>query len=114
MRDQASPSVGSTGTGDLDAMVGELAAHVSEVGPVDFELPDITAGERLTRPVAVLFTSSRACGSRWRPTSTGCRRRIARAAWSATSCVRQTASGVNVRVSAVQSGFMVGRQGLEP
>ncbi|MFI1195961.1 alpha/beta fold hydrolase [Micromonospora sp. NPDC020750] len=38
---------------------GPVAAHVSEAGPVEFELPDITTGERLTRLVAVLFTSSR-------------------------------------------------------
>lgn len=56
----STPKSGSSGTLDLDAVVAEeLAAHVSEVGPVEFELPDITTGERLTRPVAVLFTSSR-------------------------------------------------------
>ncbi|MEH1012469.1 site-specific integrase [Micromonospora sp. CPCC 206060] len=56
----STPKSGSTGTLDLDAVVAEeLAAHVSDVGPVEFELPDITTGERLTRPVAVLFTSSR-------------------------------------------------------
>lgn len=56
----SSPKSGSAGTVDLDAVVAEeLAAHISEVGPVEFELPDITAGERLTRPVRILFTSSR-------------------------------------------------------
>lgn len=46
---------------DLDEVVAEeLTAHLDEVGAVEFELPDITTGERLTRPVAVLFTS--ACG----------------------------------------------------
>ncbi|TDB74279.1 site-specific integrase [Micromonospora sp. KC723] len=56
----STPKSGSVGTVDLDAVVAEeLAAHVSDVGPVEFELPDITTGERLTRPVAVLFTSSR-------------------------------------------------------
>ncbi|MEV0879429.1 site-specific integrase [Micromonospora echinofusca] len=56
----STPKSGSTGTVDLDAVVAEeLAAHLAEVGPVEFELPDITTGERLTRSVAVLFTSSR-------------------------------------------------------
>ncbi|WP_406077672.1 tyrosine-type recombinase/integrase [Micromonospora sp. NBC_00858] len=56
----STPKSGSTGTVDLDAVVAEeLAAHVSEVGSVEFALPDITAGERRTRSVAVLFTSSR-------------------------------------------------------
>ncbi|MFG2010605.1 tyrosine-type recombinase/integrase [Micromonospora sp. NPDC048868] len=56
----STPKSGSTGTVDLDAVVAEeLAAHLTEVGPVEFELPDITTGERLTRSVAVLFTSSR-------------------------------------------------------
>ncbi|MEV6800503.1 site-specific integrase [Micromonospora rifamycinica] len=56
----STPKSGSSGTVDLDAVVAEeLAAHVSEVGPVEFELPDITTGERLTRSVSVLFTSSR-------------------------------------------------------
>lgn len=46
---------------DLGEVVAEkLAADLDEVGAVEFELPDITTGERLTRPVAVLFTS--ACG----------------------------------------------------
>lgn len=56
----STPKSGSAGTVDLDAVVAEeLAAHINEVGPVEFDLPDITTGERLTRPVAVLFTSSR-------------------------------------------------------
>ncbi|TDB93882.1 site-specific integrase [Micromonospora fluostatini] len=56
----STPKSGSVGTVDLDAVVAEeLTAHLSEVGPVEFELPDITTGERLTRSVAVLFTSSR-------------------------------------------------------
>ncbi|MEU3116789.1 tyrosine-type recombinase/integrase [Micromonospora chalcea] len=56
----STPKSGSTGTVDLDAVVAEeLAAHLTEVGPVEFELPDITTGERLTRPAVVLFTSSR-------------------------------------------------------
>ncbi|WP_416901624.1 tyrosine-type recombinase/integrase [Micromonospora echinospora] len=56
----STPKSGSTGTVDLDAVVAEeLAAHLAEVGPVEFELPDITTGERVTRPVAVVFTSSR-------------------------------------------------------
>ncbi|MDG4760903.1 site-specific integrase [Micromonospora sp. WMMD710] len=56
----STPKSGSTGTVDLDAGVAEeLTAHLGEVGPVEFDLPDITTGERLTRPVAVLFTSAR-------------------------------------------------------
>ncbi|MEG3633106.1 tyrosine-type recombinase/integrase [Micromonospora palythoicola] len=56
----STPKSGSVGTVDLDAVVAEeLTAHVANVGPVEFELPDITSGERLTRRVAVLFTSSR-------------------------------------------------------
>ncbi|WP_432049567.1 tyrosine-type recombinase/integrase [Verrucosispora sp. NA02020] len=56
----STPKSGSVGTVDLDAVVAEeLAAHLGEVGPVEFELPDITTGERLTRSVPVLFTSSR-------------------------------------------------------
>ncbi|MFY1587479.1 tyrosine-type recombinase/integrase [Micromonospora sp. WMMD734] len=56
----STPKSGSTGTGDLDAVVAEeLTAHISDVGPVEFILPDITAGERRTRSVAFLFTSSR-------------------------------------------------------
>ncbi|WP_228543175.1 site-specific integrase [Micromonospora sp. S-DT3-3-22] len=56
----STPKSGSTGTVDLDAVVAEeLTAHVSDVGPVEFVLPDITAGERRTRSVAFLFTSSR-------------------------------------------------------
>ncbi|RUL90971.1 site-specific integrase [Verrucosispora sp. FIM060022] len=56
----STPKSGSAGTVDLDAVVAEeLAAHLSEVGPVEFELPDITTGERQTRRVAILFTSAR-------------------------------------------------------
>ncbi|GIJ22383.1 tyrosine-type recombinase/integrase [Micromonospora lutea] len=56
----STPKSGSVGTVDLDAVVAEeLAAHLGEVGPVEFELPDITTGERLTRSVPVLFTSAR-------------------------------------------------------
>ncbi|MFI7022778.1 tyrosine-type recombinase/integrase [Micromonospora sp. NPDC049900] len=56
----STPKSGSIGTVDLDPVVAEeLADHLSEVGPVEFELPDITTGERLTRPVPVLFTSAR-------------------------------------------------------
>jgi integrase len=44
----------------LDAVVAEeLAAHAREVGAVQFELPDITGGKQLTRPAALLFTTSR-------------------------------------------------------
>ncbi|MEV5630298.1 hypothetical protein [Micromonospora tulbaghiae] len=37
----------------------ELTAHITEVGPVEFELPDLTTGERLIQPRAVLLTSGR-------------------------------------------------------
>lgn len=54
----ASPKSGSAGTVDLDAVVAEeLAAHLKEVGTVEFELPDITSGKRPTRPAALLFTT---------------------------------------------------------
>ncbi|MER5335934.1 site-specific integrase [Micromonospora sp. NPDC002717] len=56
----APPKSGSAGTVDLDAVVAEeLAAHAREVGAVQFELPDITGGKQLTRPAALLFTTSR-------------------------------------------------------
>lgn len=43
-----------------DAVVDEeLTAHITEVGPVEFELPDLTTGERLIQPRAVLLTSGR-------------------------------------------------------
>ncbi|GLY24793.1 tyrosine-type recombinase/integrase [Micromonospora sp. NBRC 101691] len=55
----APPKSGSAGTVDLDAVVAdELAAHVKEVGAVEFALPDITGARRLTRPAALLFTTS--------------------------------------------------------
>ncbi|MCG5451061.1 MULTISPECIES: tyrosine-type recombinase/integrase [Micromonospora] len=44
----------------MDAVVAEeLAAHIREVGPVEFQLPDITSGKPVTRPAALLFTSTR-------------------------------------------------------
>ncbi|MEU0154420.1 tyrosine-type recombinase/integrase [Micromonospora fulviviridis] len=56
----ASPKGGSAGTVDLDAIVAEeVEAHIREVGPVEFEIPDITGERRLTRSVALLFTSTR-------------------------------------------------------
>ncbi|MEU8210209.1 site-specific integrase [Micromonospora sp. NPDC049044] len=56
----AAPKSGSTGTVDLDAVVAEeVAAHIKDVGPVEFELPDITSEGRVTRPVALLFTTTR-------------------------------------------------------
>ncbi|MEV6801072.1 tyrosine-type recombinase/integrase [Micromonospora rifamycinica] len=55
----SSPKSGSAGTVDLDAVVAEeLAAHLRDVGTVEFDLPDITGGKRLTRSVALLFTTS--------------------------------------------------------
>lgn len=54
------PKSGSAGTVDLDSVVAEeLATHLDEVGPIEFELPDVTSGERQTRSATVLFTSSR-------------------------------------------------------
>lgn len=54
------PKSGSAGTVDLDSVVAEeLTTHLNEVGPIEFELPDVTSGERQTRSAAVLFTSSR-------------------------------------------------------
>ncbi|CCH20856.1 tyrosine-type recombinase/integrase [Micromonospora lupini] len=56
----AAPKSGSAGTVDLDAVVAEeVTAHVNEVGPVEFELPDITSDRRVTRPAALLFTTTR-------------------------------------------------------
>ncbi|MEV0216012.1 tyrosine-type recombinase/integrase [Micromonospora sp. NPDC050695] len=56
----APPKSGSAGTVDLDAVVAEeLAAHAAEVGAVEFELPDITDGKRVTRSAALLFTTPR-------------------------------------------------------
>jgi integrase len=56
----APPKSGSSGTVDLDQVVAEqLTAHLHDVGAVEFQLPDITSGDRVVRPVSVLFTSSR-------------------------------------------------------
>ncbi|WP_229403484.1 tyrosine-type recombinase/integrase [Micromonospora okii] len=56
----ASPKSGSAGTVDLDAIVAEeVEAHIREVGPVEFEIPDITGERCLTRSAALLFTSTR-------------------------------------------------------
>jgi integrase len=56
----APPESGSSGTVDLDPFVAEqLADHIRAFPPVGFELPDITGGERITRNVAILFTSQR-------------------------------------------------------
>ena len=56
----APPKSGSGGTVDLDQVVADqLAAHLDDIGTTEFELPDITNGERVVRPVALLFTSAR-------------------------------------------------------
>jgi integrase len=56
----APPKSGSAGTVDLDPVVAEeVAAHIKEVGPVEFELPDITREGRGTRRAALLFTTTR-------------------------------------------------------
>jgi integrase len=56
----APPKSGSSGTVDLDPFVAEqLAEHIRAFPPTGFELPDVTGGERLTRNVAILFTSQR-------------------------------------------------------
>ncbi|MET8121794.1 tyrosine-type recombinase/integrase [Micromonospora sp. NPDC005291] len=55
----AAPKSGSAGTVDLDAVVAEeVATHIKEVGPVEFELPDITSERRVSRPAALLFTTT--------------------------------------------------------
>ena len=54
----AKPKAGSSGTVDLDALVAEhVAEHVTEFPPVEIELPDLTAGDLVRRPVPLLFTS---------------------------------------------------------
>jgi integrase len=56
----APPKSGSSGTVDLDPIVAEqLAEHIRTIPPVEFELPDITSGDRITRTVPILFTSQR-------------------------------------------------------
>jgi integrase len=56
----ACPKSGSSGTVDLDPFIADqLAEHIRAFPPVEFELPDITSGERVTRVVPLLFTSQR-------------------------------------------------------
>jgi integrase len=56
----APPKSGSSGTVDLDPLVAEhLAEHIRLYPPTEFQLPDITNGDRITRTVAILFTSQR-------------------------------------------------------
>ena len=56
----AAPKSGSGGTLDLDSVVAEqLVNHLRDIGTVSVEVPDITTGERVVRPVELLFTSQR-------------------------------------------------------
>lgn len=53
------PKAGSSGTVDLDPVVGEaLAEHVRRFPPVEVELIDITPGEPVRRMVPLLFTTT--------------------------------------------------------
>lgn len=53
------PKAGSSGTVDLDSVVGEvLAEHVRQFPPVEVELVDITPGEPVRRVVPLLFTTT--------------------------------------------------------
>lgn len=52
------PKSGSSGTVDLDPVVAAaLARHVQERPPVEIELPDITSGKLIRRPVRLIFTT---------------------------------------------------------
>jgi len=54
------PKSGSSGTLDLDPLVAQhLAEHIRQFPPVEVILPDITTGELVRRPVAILFTTQR-------------------------------------------------------
>jgi integrase len=54
------PKSGSSGTLDLDPLVAQhLAEHIRQFPPVEVTLPDITSGELIRRPVAILFTTQR-------------------------------------------------------
>ncbi len=54
------PKAGSSGTIDLDPVVGQvLADHVQQFPPVPVELVDITPGDPVRRSVPLLFTTTR-------------------------------------------------------
>ncbi|WBB65762.1 site-specific integrase [Micromonospora sp. WMMD812] len=54
------PKAGSSGTIDLDPVVGRmLAEHVRDFPPVSVELVDITSGDPVRRSVPLLFTTTR-------------------------------------------------------
>ncbi|MEO3780380.1 tyrosine-type recombinase/integrase [Micromonospora sp. B11E3] len=54
------PKAGSSGTVDLDPVVGQvLAEHVRDFPPVSVELVDITSGDPVRRSVPLLFTTTR-------------------------------------------------------
>ncbi|MFI7551932.1 tyrosine-type recombinase/integrase [Micromonospora sediminimaris] len=54
------PKAGSSGTLDLDPVVGQvLAEHVRDFPPVPVELVDLTAGNPVRRSVPLLFTTTR-------------------------------------------------------
>lgn len=53
------PKSGSSGTVDLDPDVAQiLAEHIRQFPPKEVELTDITSGDRVTRPAALLFTTT--------------------------------------------------------
>ncbi|MFJ8581458.1 tyrosine-type recombinase/integrase [Micromonospora sp. NPDC093277] len=54
------PKAGSSGTVDMDPVVGQvLAEHVREFPPVPVELVDLTSGDPVRRSVPLLFTTRR-------------------------------------------------------
>ncbi|MFE9651553.1 tyrosine-type recombinase/integrase [Micromonospora sp. NPDC006431] len=54
------PKAGSSGTVDMDPVVGQvLAEHVREFPPVPVELVDVTSGDPVRRSVPLLFTTRR-------------------------------------------------------
>ncbi|WP_243422701.1 hypothetical protein [Micromonospora globispora] len=54
------PKAGSSGTVDLDPVVGQvLAEHVRDVSACSVELVDMTSGDPVQRSVPLLFTTRR-------------------------------------------------------
>ena len=52
------PKSGSSGTVDLDPVVAAaLARHIQEHPPVETEMPDISSGKAIRRPVRLIFTT---------------------------------------------------------
>lgn len=53
------PKAGSSGTVDLDSVVGEvLAEHLQRFPPIEVEMIDITSGDPVRRRVPLLFTTT--------------------------------------------------------